>query len=92
MLISIHGSTSNEITMVIFNMTKGILEKPNSHFYSTFVFALLCYLLWLLWTIVAKVDEVLGVGPEIYEDLEDFVEPGKQPFDHVSETLFMHVI
>ena len=27
-----------------------------------------------------------GVGPE------DFAEPGKQPFDHVYETLFMHVI
>ena len=33
-----------------------------------------------------------GVGPEDFEDPEDFVEPGKQPFDHVYETLFMHVI
>ena len=32
------------------------------------------------------------VGPEIFEDLEDFVKTGKQPFDHVYETLFMHVI
>ena len=27
-----------------------------------------------------------GVGPEDFEDPEDFVEPGKQPFDHVYET------
>ena len=33
-----------------------------------------------------------GVGPEDFEDSEDFVEPGKQPFDHVYETLFMHFI
>ena len=33
-----------------------------------------------------------GVGPEDFEDPEDFFEPGKQPFDHVYETLFMHVI
>ena len=33
------------------------------------------------------------VGPEEFEDPEDFAEPGKQPFDHVYETLFsMHVI
>ena len=43
-------------------------------------------------TIVDEVDEMLGVGPEIFEDLEDFVKIGKQPFDHVYETLFMHVI
>ena len=54
--------------------------------------ALLCCLLWLLSTIVDEVDEMLGVGPEIFEDLEDFVKTGKQPFDHVYETLFMHVI
>ena len=24
-----------------------------------------------------------GVGPEDFEDPEDFVEPDKQPFDHV---------
>ena len=42
--------------------------------------------------IVDEVDEMLGVGPEIFEDLEDFVKTGKQPFDHVYETLFMHVI
>ena len=40
--------------------------------------------------IVDEVDEMLGVGPEIFEDLEDFVKTGKQPFDHVYETLFMH--
>ena len=56
------------------------------------MFALLCCLLWLLSTIVDEVDEMLGVGPEIFEDLEDFVKTGKQPFDHVYETLFMHVI
>ena len=28
-----------------------------------------------------------GVGPEIFEDLEDSVKTGKQPFDHVYETL-----
>ena len=39
--------------------------------------------------IVDEVDEMLGIGPEIFED---FDEPGKQPFDHVYETLFMHVI
>ena len=33
-----------------------------------------------------------GVGPEDFEDPEDFVDPGKQPFDHVYETLFMHDI
>ena len=54
--------------------------------------ALLCCLLWLLLTIVDEVDEMLGVGPEIFEDLEDSVKTGKQPFDHVYETLFMHVI
>ena len=32
------------------------------------------------------------IGPEDFEDPEDFVEPGKQPFDHVYETLSMHVI
>ena len=25
---------------------------------------------------------MLGVGPEIFEDPEDFVTTGKQPFDH----------
>ena len=33
-----------------------------------------------------------GVGPEDFEDPEDFAEPVKQTFDHVYETLFMHVI
>ena len=33
-------------------------------------------------TLVDEVDEMLGVGPEIFEDLEDFVKTGKQPFDH----------
>ena len=42
--------------------------------------------------IVDEVDGELRVGPEIYEDLKDFLEPGKQPFDHAYETLFMHVI
>ena len=51
-----------------------------------------CCLLWLLSMGVDKVDEMLGVGPEISIDLEDFVKTGKQPFDHVYETLFMHVI
>ena len=41
-------------------------------------------------TIDCVADE--GVGPEDFEDPEDFVESGKQPFDHVYETLFMHVI
>ena len=41
-------------------------------------------------TIDCVADE--GVGPEDFEDPEDIVEPGKQPFDHVYETLFMHVI
>ena len=42
----------------------------------------------------ATIDSVAdkGVGPEDFEDPEDFVEPGKQPFDHVYETLFMHDI
>ena len=53
---------------------------------------LLCCLLWLLSTIVDEVDEMLGVAPEIFEDLEDFLKTGKQPFDHVYETLFMHAI
>ena len=38
--------------------------------------------------IVDEVDEMLGVGPEIFEDPEDFVKTGKQPFDHVYETPF----
>ena len=29
-----------------------------------------------------------GIGHEGFEDPEDFVEPGKQPFDHVYETPF----
>ena len=33
-----------------------------------------------------------GVGPEDFEDPEDFVEPGKKRFDHAYETLFMHLI
>ena len=33
-----------------------------------------------------------GVGPEDFEDPEDFVEPGKQPFDHVKKPFFMHII
>ena len=32
--------------------------------------------------IVDEVDEMLRVGPEISEDLEDFVKTDKQPFDH----------
>ena len=43
---------------------------------------MLCCLLWLLSTIVDEVDEMLGVGPEIFEDPEDFVKTCKQPFDH----------
>ena len=31
-------------------------------------------------TLDCVVDE--GVGPEDFEDTEEFVEPGKQPFDH----------
>ena len=42
--------------------------------------------------IVDEVDEMLRAGPEIFEDLGDFVKTGKHPFDHVYETLFMHVI
>ena len=42
--------------------------------------------------LVDEVDKMLGVRPEIFEDLEDFVKTGKLPFDHVYETLFMHVI
>ena len=29
---------------------------------------------------------------EGFEELEDFEDQGKQPFDHVYEALFMHVI
>ena len=43
---------------------------------------MLCCLLWLLSTIVDEVDEMLGVGPEIFEDLKDFVKTGKKTFDH----------
>ena len=67
-------------------MTRGILEKSNSYFRALLFPALLCCLLWLLSTIVDEVDEMLGVGPEIFEDLEDFVKTGKQPFGHVYET------
>ena len=67
--------------------------KSPTHIFRALLFsALLCCLLWLLSTIVDEVDEMLGVGLEIFEDLEDFVKTGKQPFDHVYETLFMHVI
>ena len=31
-------------------------------------------------------------GGEGFEDLEEQANQGKQPFDHVYETLFMHVI
>ena len=31
--------------------------------------------------LVGEVDEILGDGPEDFEDPEDFVEPGKEPFD-----------
>ena len=43
--------------------------------------------------IIAMIDCAVneGVGPKDFEDPEDFVEPGKQPFDHVKK-LFMHVI
>jgi hypothetical protein len=37
-------------------------------------------------TIDCVVDE--GIGHEDFEDPEDFVEPGKQPFDHDYETSF----
>ena len=77
-----HWPNSNETTLVIFHITRDVLEKSNQYFCSTFIYALLCCLLWLLSTIVDEVDEMLGVGPEIFEDLEDFVKTGKQPFDH----------
>ena len=41
-------------------------------------------------TIDCAVDE--GVEPEDFEDPEDFVEPGKQPFDHDYEPLYLHFI
>ena len=53
-------------------------------------------LLWFLFlpinvvTIDRVVDE--GVGLEDFEDSEDFVEQGKQPFDHDYETLLLHCI
>ena len=38
-------------------------------------------------------DEVVGVeGEEGPEDFEDQANQGEQPFDHVYETLFIHVI
>src|SRR3954470_10060873 len=77
-----HGSNSNETTMVIFHITRGVLESQLHIFRALLFPALLCCLLWLLSTIVDEVDEMLGVGPEIFEDLEDFVKTGKQPFDH----------
>ena len=63
-------------------MTRGI-PKKSTHIFRALLFpALLCCLLWPLSMIVDEVDEMLGVGPEIFEDLEDFVKTGKQPFDH----------
>ena len=59
--------------MVNFPITRDVLEKSNQYFWSNFIYALLCCLLWLLSTIVDEVDEMLGVGPEIFEDIEDFV-------------------
>ena len=44
--------------------------------------------------IIAMIDCVVdeGAGPEDFEDPEDFVEPGKQPFDHDYEALLLHGI
>ena len=52
----------------------------------TFLFLLLPY--FFLVIIFAMIDCVAdeGVGPEDFEDPEDFVELGKQPFDHDYDT------
>ena len=60
-----------------------VSQKSPTHISRALLFpALLCCLIWLLSTIVDEVDRMLGVGPEIFEDPEDFVKTGKQPFDH----------
>ena len=51
-----------------------VSQKSPTHIFRALLFpALLCCLLWLLSTIVDEVDGMLGVGLEIFEDLEDFV-------------------
>ena len=60
----------------------------------TFLFLLLSYFsVVFLRRLDPVFDEVVGEeegeGPE---DFEDQANQGKQPFDHVHETLFLHVI
>ena len=59
------------------------------HFH--FSFLLLPYFLIVT---LRQIDPVFDdrVGEEEGEGLEDFEDQGKQPFDHVYEALFMHVI
>ena len=44
--------------------------------------------------IIAMIDCAVdeGVGPEDFEDPKDFVESGKQPFDHVKKPFLLHGI
>ena len=54
------------------------------HFSEHFGFSVLLlpyFLVIIFGTIDCVADE--GVGPEDFEDPEEFAEPGKQPFDHV---------
>ena len=55
-------------------------RKVKSIFLEHFYFsALLCCLLWLLSTIVDEVDEMLGVGPEVFEDLKTLMNQANSP-------------
>ena len=60
----------------------------------TFLFLLLSHLsIVLLRRLDPVFDEIVGEeGEEGLEDFEDQANQGKPPFDHVYETLFIHVI
>ena len=59
----------------------------------TFLFLLLSYFsVVFLRRLDPVFDEVVGEEGEGPEDFEDQANQGKQPFDHVYETLFIHVI
>ena len=54
----------DQTTLVIPHMTRGIPEKSNSYFYSTFISCLVVLLIMIVSTLVDEVDRVLGEGPE----------------------------
>ena len=67
-----------------------IFTKNDWTFFEQFYFSVLCNCLIVChYFVTLDYDVDDGVGPEAFEDPEDFVEPGKQPFDHV-EALLHH--